>query len=117
MCIRDREINVPGDQLRMILKDSNHNIIDLSTIDDFNMLSEVVRDLDLVISIESDVVHLSGALNIPTWIILTSVPKHTWDLTYKDTSPWYPSVELFRQELRDNWSGVIKRIEERLSNV
>ena len=81
------------------------------------MLSDVVRDLDLVISIESDVVHLSGALNIPTWIILTSVPKHTWDLTYKDTSPWYPSVELFRQELRDNWSGVIKRIEERLSNV
>ena len=112
-----KEINVPEDQLRMILKDSNHNIIDLSTIDDFNMLSDVVRDLDLVISIESDVVHLSGALNIPTWIILSSVPKHTWDLTYKDTSPWYPSVELFRQELRDNWSGVIKRIEERLSNV
>ncbi|MDG2159710.1 MAG: tetratricopeptide repeat-containing glycosyltransferase family protein [Gammaproteobacteria bacterium] len=112
-----KQITVPQDQLQSVFKNSGHNLIDLNSIDDFYALSEVVKDLDLVISIESDLVHLAGSLNIPTWVMLPVVPKHTWDLNYKETTPWYSSVELFRQESRGNWSGVIKRIEERLSNV
>ncbi len=112
-----KQITVPQDKLQTVFKNSIHNIIDLNSIDDFYALSEVVKDLDLVISIESDLVHLSGSLNIPTWVMLPAVPKHTWDLNYKETTPWYSSVELFRQESRDDWVSVIKRIEERLSNV
>ena len=112
-----KQITVPQDQLQSVFKNSGHNLIDLNTIDDFYALSEVVKDLDLVISIESDLVHLAGSLNIPTWVMLPAVPKHTWDLNYKETTPWYSSVELFRQESRGNWSGVINRIEERLLNV
>ena len=76
-----------------------------------------MKNLDLVVSIESDLVHLAGALNIDTWIMLPIVPKHTWDLSYKDTSPWYSSVKLFRQEVTGDWSGVMKKIEDKLSDV
>ena len=77
----------------------------------------MIKDLDLLISIESDAVHLAGSLNIPAWVLLPVVPKHTWDLSYKDTTPWYPSVRLFRQESRDDWTGVIKEVKERLNSV
>jgi len=103
--------------LNLIFQNSGHNIIDLEKFDDIDDLSGVLKNLDLVVSIESDLVHLAGALNIETWIMLPTVPKHTWDLSYKDTSPWYPSVKLFRQETTGDWSGVMKKIEGQLSDV
>ena len=112
-----KQISVPHDGLNLIFQKSGHNIIDLDKFDNFDDLSGVIKNLDLVVSIESDLVHLAGALNIDTWIMLPIVPKHTWDLSYKDTSPWYPSVKLFRQEMTGNWSGVMKKIEDKLSDV
>ncbi|MEC7864929.1 MAG: tetratricopeptide repeat-containing glycosyltransferase family protein [Pseudomonadota bacterium] len=112
-----KQINIPEDQSKSIFETTDHNIIDLSVFDNIVELSEVIKDLDLLISIESDVVHLAGSLNIPTWVLLPVVPKHTWDLSYKDTTPWYPSVRLFRQESRDDWTGVIKEVKERLNSV
>ena len=112
-----KQISVPYDDLNLIFQKSGHNIIDLEKFDDIDDLSGVLKNLDLVVSIESDLVHLAGALNIDTWIMLPIVPKHTWDLSYKDTSPWYPSVKLFRQEMTGDWSGVMKKIEDKLSDV
>ena len=112
-----KQISVPQDDLNLIFQKSGHNIVNLEKFDDFDDLSGVMKNLDLVVSIESDLVHLAGALNIDTWIMLPIVPKHTWDLSYKDTSPWYPSVKLFRQEMTGNWSGVMKKIEDKLSDV
>ena len=112
-----KQISVPQDDLNLIFQKSGHNIVNLEKFDDFDDLSGVMKNLDLVVSIESDLVHLAGALNIDTWIMLPIVPKHTWDLSYKDTSPWYPSVKLFRQEMTGDWSGVMKKIEDKLSDV
>lgn len=112
-----KQISVPYDDLNLIFQKSGHNIIDLEKFDDIDDLSGVLKNLDLVVSIESDLVHLAGALNIDTWVMLPTVPKHTWDLSYKDTSPWYPSVKLFRQEMTGDWSGVMKKIEDKLSDV
>ena len=112
-----KQISIPEDQSKLIFEKTDYNIIDLSTFDNIVELSEVIKDLDLVISIESDVVHLAGSLNIPTWVLLPVVPKHTWDLSYKDTTPWYPSVRLFRQESRDDWTGVIKEVKEMFKSV
>ncbi len=112
-----KQISVPQDGLNLIFQKSGHNIINLEEFDDFSDLSGVMKNLDLVVSIESDLVHLAGALNIDTWIMLPTVPKHTWDLSYKDTSPWYPSVKLFRQEMTGDWSGVMNKIEDQLSDV
>ena len=112
-----KQINIPEDQSKSIFETTDHNIIDLSVFDNIVELSGVIKDLDLLISIESDAVHLAGSLNIPAWVLLPVVPKHTWDLSYKDTTPWYPSVRLFRQESRDDWTGVIKEVKERLNSV
>ena len=112
-----KQISVPQDTLNLIFQKSGHNIINLEEFKDFSDLSGVMKNLDLVVSIESDLVHLAGALNINTWIMLPTVPKHTWDLSYKDTSPWYPSVKLFRQEMTGDWSGVMNKIEDQLSDV
>ena len=112
-----KQINIPEDQSKSIFETTDHNIIDLSVFDNIVELSEVIKDLDLLISIESDAVHLAGSLNIPAWVLLPVVPKHTWDLSYKDTTPWYPSVRLFRQESRDDWTGVIKEVKEKLNSV
>jgi hypothetical protein len=60
---------------------------------------------------------LAGSLNIPTYLILSTVPKHLWDLSYKSTTPWYPSLELFRQETSSDWTNVINKIQGRLVNV
>ena len=111
------QISVPKDEIDPIFEKSSHNIIDLSEYDDFDKLAEVIKDLDLVVSIESDIVHLAGSLNIPVWLMLSAVPKHTWDLSYKNTSPWYPSLMLFRQESRDNWTEVVEKIKENLTSV
>ena len=112
-----KQISIPEDQSKLIFEKTGYNIIDLSTFDNIVELSEVIKDLDLVISIESDVVHLAGSLNIPTWVLLPVVPKHTWDLSYKDTTPWYPSMRLFRQESRDDWTGVIQEVKEMFKSV
>ena len=112
-----KQISIPEDQSKLIFEKTDYNIIDLGTFNNIVELSEVIKDLDLVISIESDVVHLAGSLNIPTWVLLPVVPKHTWDLSYKDTTPWYPSMRLFRQESRDDWTGVIKEVKEMFKSV
>ena len=112
-----KQIRIPSDDIDQVFEKSSHNIIDLINYDDFDKLAEVIKDLDLVISIENDIVHLAGSLNIPVWLILSAVPKHTWDLSYKNTSPWYPSLRLFRQESHDDWTVVIKKIEENLRSV
>ena len=112
-----KQITIPHEKIKSVLKKTSHNIIDLGGFDNFDQLSDVIKDLDLVISIESDIVHLAGALNIPTWVMLPIVPKHTWDLSYKNTSPWYPAVELFRQESHDDWTSVLKKIEDRITDV
>jgi len=112
-----KQIRIPDDDISPIFEKISHNIIDLNEYDDFDKLAEVINNLDLVISIENDIAHIAGSLNIPVWLILPAVPKHTWDLSYKNTSPWYPSMRLFRQESRDDWTVVIKKIEENLRSV
>ena len=110
-------IRLPEDKIISILNSSKHNIIDLSKGYNFLELSSIIQHLDLVITIESDLCHLAGSLNIDTWLALSVVPKFTWDLNYKKDTPWYPSVELFRQETYRDWDIVLSNIEKRLENV
>ncbi len=112
-----KQISINISEINPVFEKSTHNFIDLSEFDEFDKLAEVIKDLDLVISIESDIAHLAGSLNIPVWLMLSAVPRHTWDLSYKNTSPWYPSLRLFRQESHDDWTEVIKKIEENLTSV
>jgi hypothetical protein len=65
--------------------------------------------LDLVITVDTAVAHLAGALAVPVWVALPFVPDWRWLLDGED-SPWYPSMRLFRQTGRDEWPGVFNRI-------
>ena len=89
------------------------NFIDCSCyIDDFYDTANIIKQLDMVISIDSAVAHLSGALGVKTWVLLIKYADWRWmeDIDY---SPWYPTVKLFRQQ--KNWKEVIKIVKKELS--
>jgi tetratricopeptide (TPR) repeat protein len=78
-------------------------------LNDFSDTAALVSQLDLVISVDTSVAHLAGALGKPTWILLPEVPDFRW-LLGRDDSPWYPTVRLFRQDASRDWDGVIARV-------
>ncbi|MEX2115013.1 MAG: tetratricopeptide repeat-containing glycosyltransferase family protein [Pirellulales bacterium] len=73
----------------------------------------VIENLDLVISVDTAITHLAGAMGRPVWVALPRVPDWRWTAA-GDTSPWYPSVRLFRQSKLDDWEPVFARMAEAL---
>ena len=72
--------------------------------------------MDLVISVDTAVAHLAGALGKKVWILINFIPDFRWLLDQEDT-PWYPTARLYRQSEVDNWNSVIKKIEKELKNT
>jgi hypothetical protein len=73
----------------------------------------LVSQLDLVITVDTAVAHLAGALGKPVWLALPFTPDWRWQLK-RDDSPWYPQMRLFRQSTRNNWSDVIRDLRSAL---
>jgi cytochrome c-type biogenesis protein CcmH/NrfG len=73
----------------------------------------LIASLDLVISVDTSVAHLAGALGRPTWVLLCLAADWRWML-HRTDSPWYPSIRLFRQTSRGDWDGVIGRVVDAL---
>jgi hypothetical protein len=69
----------------------------------------LVSALDLVITVDTTVAHLAGALGVPVWVALPFSPDWRWLLGRED-SPWYPTMRLFRQTLPGHWPDVFERI-------
>jgi tetratricopeptide (TPR) repeat protein len=82
---------------------------------EFNDTAALIMALDLIVTVDSSVAHLAGALGRPTWIALPLVPDWRWMLD-RDDSPWYPSVKLFRQSKRGDWDDVFARMAAELSD-
>ena len=76
---------------------------------DFAETAAVIRNMDLVVSVDTAVAHLAGALGHQVWTLLPFMPDWRW-LFDRDDSPWYPSMRLFRQKTAGDWPGVIKRL-------
>lgn len=81
---------------------------------DFGETAGAIEALDLVISVDTAVAHLAGALGKPVWLLLPHVPDWRW-LLGRDDSPWYPTMRLFRQPRRGDWDEVIARMRQELS--
>ena len=86
-----------------------------SPYDDGNWtdVAAVVSGLDLVIAVDSPIVHLAGKLGIPTWLALPFTPDWRW-LLDRDDSPWYSTVRLFRQPSPGDWKAVFEKLEREL---
>jgi tetratricopeptide (TPR) repeat protein len=75
----------------------------------------IMQTLDVVITSDTAIAHLAGALGLPTWIALGYVPDWRW-LLGRDDSPWYPTVTLFRQPSMGDWSSVFAKLTDSLSD-
>ena len=88
-----------------------------SSLTDFQDTAYLLSQMDLIISVDTGVAHLSASLNIPTWILLPYDADFRWFLDRSD-SPWYPGVvKLFRQAQPSDWSSVISSIQAELQNL
>jgi hypothetical protein len=84
-------------------------LVDLTDeLKDFADTAALISNLDMVISVDTVVVHLAGALAKPVWTMLPFVPDWRW-LLNRDDSPWYPTMRLFRQPQMGDWESVVKR--------
>ncbi len=104
-------------EVRDIDKDflfQSKNIYDYhKEIVDFSDTAALILEMDIIISVDTSVAHLTGALDKPLWILLPHVADYRWMVDRID-SPWYPSATLFRQKEVNNWDGVIFSIERSL---
>ncbi|MGD0390086.1 MAG: tetratricopeptide repeat protein, partial [Tepidisphaeraceae bacterium] len=80
---------------------------------DFADTAAVMCLMDLVITTDTSVAHLAGALGRPVWVMLQFMPDWRWFLDRED-SPWYPTMRLFRQAAPGDWLDVTQRVAERL---
>lgn len=84
--------------------------------EDFADTAAAMEAMDLIISCDTSVAHLAGALGRPTWVALRYASDWRWLLDRED-SPWYPSLHLFRQPAREDWTGLFEEIEARLAEI
>jgi tetratricopeptide (TPR) repeat protein len=93
------------------------SIEDLSSqLTDFAESAAAIAALDLVITVDTAVAHLAGALGKPTWVLLPWVTDWRWMMERED-NPWYPAMRLFRQKRGQDWADVIERMVGELAAV
>jgi tetratricopeptide (TPR) repeat protein len=93
------------------------DIVDLTAhLTDFMETAALIACLDLVITVDTSVAHLAGALGRPTWILLPHTPDWRW-LLDRDDSPWYPTVRLFRQTETLDYASVLDRVKVELRTL
>ena len=73
----------------------------------------LVANLDLVISVDTSVAHLAGAMGKPIWLMIPHVADWRW-MEHRDDSPWYPTARLFRQASAGDWEGLACRVRDEL---
>jgi Flp pilus assembly protein TadD len=92
-------------------------VVDLDPeLKDFADTAAIVANLDLVISVDTSVVHLAGALGKPVWVLLHQAPDWRWLLDRQD-SPWYPTMRLFRKSAAEDWQAVVHRLRDEVDKL
>jgi len=132
----DRNRSIPFDIFRSLFEISGvswislqkgKKVSDLSTtpakvtdvsgeLTDFAETAGVIANLDLVITVDSAVAHLAGAMGKKTWILLPFTPDWRWQLE-RDDSPWYPTMRLFRQHNFNTWVDVLARVKKNVMEL
>jgi hypothetical protein len=84
-----------------------------SRFSDFSDTAAAIGQLDLVITVDTSVAHLAGAMGVPTWVLLSTIPDWRYGAEGERT-PWYPTMRLFRQRADGNWEDVVARVAQAL---
>jgi tetratricopeptide (TPR) repeat protein len=79
----------------------------------FGDTAAMIANLDLIVTVDTAVAHLAGAMGKPVWVLLPFRPDWRWMLDRQDT-PWYPTMRLFRQAKNEDWDGVLQRVADEL---
>jgi hypothetical protein len=105
---------------REVLKSDADVLLDFEQIrtyhgelNDFSDTAALVEEMDLVITIDTAVAHLAGALGKPVWVMLPYSTDYRWGIS-GDKTPWYPTARLFRQSDPGDWEGVVQKIASEL---
>jgi FkbM family methyltransferase len=117
-------LEIPGVTLYSLQKDATDadravmagqdRLQDLSPqLSDFADTAAAIAQLDLIISVDTAVAHLAGALGKPIWTLLAWIPDWRWQ-RQRDDSPWYPTMRLFRQDQAGNWDSVFQHVADQL---
>jgi len=121
----ERLAQIPGVQLYGLQKGARaqdldkagFSVIDLAPLlNDFTDTAAVIAALDLVVTVDTAVAHLAGALGRPTWVLLSIAPDWRWGLERTD-SAWYPAMRLFRQSQRGQWRPVLEQVAQALAKL
>jgi tetratricopeptide (TPR) repeat protein len=88
----------------------------MNECEDFSDTAALVVNLDLVISVDTSVAHLAGALGKPVWLLNRFESEWRWQLDRED-SPWYPTMRIFRQSALNDWDGVVERVASELGRL
>lgn len=103
----------PGEQAKT--PPAGLQLIDLGPdLKNFSDTAAVMSSMDLIISTDTSVAHLAGAMGLPIWVMLQFMPDWRWLLDRED-SPWYPTMRLFRQKAWGDWPEVIERVAQALN--
>ena len=97
----------PEDQA---LTENHSHLFSFATeVNDFLDTAALCQNLDLIITVDTSVAHLCGALGLSTWLLLPHTPDWRWQVDRSD-SPWYPSMRVFRQSAQRDWGEVLSRV-------
>jgi len=89
-------------------------VVDLGRwIEDFADTAAAIANMDLLVSVDTSVLHLAGAMGKPAWALICAAPEWRWLLDRED-SPWYPTIKLFRQKQVGRWDEVFQRVRREL---
>ena len=99
-----------GEPAGQILDSKWESIVDLgNSINDFSDTAAAISELDLIVSVDTSIVHLAGTLGKDVWTVLPKAPDWRWMLD-RDDSIWYPSLRIFRQKTSGDWTELMLRV-------
>ena len=84
----------------------------MNDVKDFKDTANIIQNLDLLISVDTSIVHLAGAIGKPVWLL--SRFDGCWRWMNKHTSPWYPTMKIFKQPTHGDWKTVIDNVVKEL---
>jgi tetratricopeptide (TPR) repeat protein len=104
-----KELRPADEAVMSILPIQDHR----AALQQFGDTAALIDAMDVVITVDTSVAHVAGAMGKPVWVLLPFVPDYRWLLVRED-SPWYPTARLLRQSERGDWFAVVARVEQGL---